>query len=109
MTGRMAATKLLWGVGLWSVALLAPVARGAEAVDGWRGNSTGLWPEARPPVEWRRIPQGALDGLRAAADRPANPGPGDSPRVEKGLVRDWLILGPFAVGDSVRDFDRDLL
>ena len=27
----------------------------------------------------------------------------------KGLIRDWLVLGPFAVGDSVKDFDQDFV
>lgn len=31
------------------------------------------------------------------------------PPVNKGLVRDWLVVGPFPVADPVKDFDRDLL
>ncbi len=70
---------------------------------------TGLWPDAKPPLEWHRIPRGALDGMRASATPPKDKEPGDAPLVVKGLVRDWLIVGPFAVENSVKDFDRDLL
>jgi len=35
--------------------------------------------------------------------------PGEAPLVEKGLLRDWLIAGPFAVVDSLQNFDQDLL
>jgi hypothetical protein len=86
-----------------------PPAGAAQPVSGWRGNGTGLWPDARTPLEWSRIPRGALDGMRAQADRPKDEKPGDAPLVEKGLVRDWLVLGPFRVEDSLRDFDRESL
>lgn len=98
---RMMAFLLL----AWGTCRLA----GAEPATGWRGNGTGLWPDARPPLEWRRIPRGALDGMRAAASRSRNADTGDAAIVVKGLVRDWLVLGPFTLDDSLRDFDRDLL
>jgi outer membrane protein assembly factor BamB len=69
---------------------------------GWRGNGTGLYPDANPPAEWHRIPRGALDGLRCQAP----PKAGKAPLVKKGLLRDWLILGPFPVKDSVRGFNE---
>jgi hypothetical protein len=42
----------------------------AEPANGWRGNGTGRWPDARPPVEWYRLPKGVITDLRARADRP---------------------------------------
>ena len=81
----------------------------SEPAHGWRGNGTGLWPEASPPLEWSRLPRGATDGLRAAGSRPADGKPDAAPLVEKGLIREWLLLGPFVVKDSVAEFDRDLL
>jgi outer membrane protein assembly factor BamB len=84
-------------------------ARGAEPANGWRGNGTGLWPDATPPLEWFRIPRGALDGLRAGAHPPQVAEPGKAPLVAKGLLRDWLVLGPFSVADSVKDLDKDFL
>src|SRR5262249_29687880 len=63
----------------------------------------------KPPLEWHRIPRGALDGLRASADAPKGKELGDAPLVAKGLVRGWLVIGPFGVTDSVKEFDRDFL
>ncbi|MBM4068195.1 MAG: hypothetical protein FJ271_04540 [Planctomycetes bacterium] len=80
----------------------------AQHMTGWRGNGTGLWPDAKPPLEWHRIPRGAMDGLREAADPPSGQEHGDAPLVVKGLVRHWLVAGPFSVVDSVKDFDREL-
>ncbi len=89
--------------------LLAPLLLEGAETAGWRGNWTGLWPDARPPLEWRRIPHGPMEGLRARADPP--PGPSDigGAEVEKGLLRDWLSIGPFPVADSVKDFDREVI
>jgi hypothetical protein len=94
---------------LLGAVLLVPSARGATPATGWRGNGTGLWPDARVPLEWSRIPRGALDGLRSRATRPREKGAGDAPLVEKGLLRDWLLLGPFPVKDSLRDLDEECL
>ena len=88
---------------------LAAAAPAAGPVSGWRGNGTGLWPDARPPLEWHRLPRGAVEGLRASADPPPAAGPGDAPAVRKGLVLDWLVAGPFPVENSVKEFDRDCL
>src|SRR5207244_862117 len=51
--------------------------------------------------------RGALDGMCGQSARPNRPGAGDAPLVKKGLLRDWLVLGPFAVKDSVRDLDQE--
>lgn len=86
---------------------LAGNSSAAEPAHGWRGNGTGLWPAANAPLEWSRTPHGALEGLRAAANSPKGIEAGDAALVEKGLIHDWLVVGPFAVKDSVTDFDAD--
>jgi outer membrane protein assembly factor BamB len=80
-----------------------------EPATGWRGNGTGLWPEATAPIEWSRIAHGAMEGMRAQANRPAEADKEKAPAVRKGLVAEWLILGPVAVQDSIKEFDKDLL
>lgn len=46
----------------WLLFVGSLTAAGAEEpFSGWRGNRTGLWPEATPPVEWSRIPHGSLE------------------------------------------------
>lgn len=77
----------------------------AEPFNGWRGNGTGRWPDARPPLEWYRVPKGVIADLRAQPGRPS-PRATDGLPLEKGIVRDWLVLGPFPVKDSVQDFGK---
>jgi hypothetical protein len=91
------------------VGFLATLARGSEPATGWRGNATGLWPNSTAPIEWSRIAHGAMEGLRAQANRPVDADPSHAPLVQKGLIPQWLVLGPLAVADSVKNFDDDLL
>lgn len=98
---------------LWFVFLVGLVPTSltlsAEPANGWRGNGTGLWPDSKPPLTWHRLPRGAMETLRCTANKPAGTEPGDAPRVVKGLMRNWLVLGPFAVEDSSKDFDKDFI
>jgi outer membrane protein assembly factor BamB len=94
---------------LLGASVLALPVKSADPATGWRGNGTGLWPDATPPLEWGRIPRGALDGLRSQATLPQGAEAEQATLVEKGLLRDWLVLGPFAVEDSLKDFDKDIV
>ena len=73
---------------------------------GWRGNWTGLYPEADPPVAWGRLQKGLVAGMTCQATKPTGPAKSGQP-MDKGLIRDWLVIGPFAVADSVKDFDKE--
>lgn len=92
---------------LAGIALSALTARGDDIV-GWRGNWTGLWPDAQTPVEWSRLPIGATRGLQCATTRPADESaaPQGTTSVRDGLIRDWLVIGPFPVADSAKQFDE---
>ena len=96
-------------VGLCAVVLMSPPGLGAEPASGWRGNATGLWPDSKAPTQWHRLAHGAMEGLRAQATLPADADAGKATLVSKGLVSQWLVLGPLAVADSVKNFDDDLL
>jgi outer membrane protein assembly factor BamB len=79
----------------------------ADSANGWRGNGTGLYPDSTAPLEWYRLPRGLIADLRTRAE-----GPGESAQgtqLEKGVVREWLIIGPFPVKDSVTDLDKEQL
>lgn len=77
-----------------------------DAFNGWRGNGTGLWPDAHPPLQWSRIPQGVTADLRSSADRPDDKTLAAAQPLPHGIIRDWLVIGPFAVKDSVHDFNE---
>ncbi len=54
---------------LGTVLAMAPCAdAGPPSTFGWRGNWTGLYPEADPPVEWSRQPEGVVAGPMTVAD-----------------------------------------
>src|SRR5689334_21965499 len=75
---------------------------------GWRGDGTGRYPGANPPKSWsRRAVSGATAGAVYQAKKPASDGPEkDSAKLELGIVKDWLVLGPFAAADPVADIDK---
>jgi len=94
--------------------LIMAVVRPAFAEDapapktvGWRGNWTGLFPDADPPTQWARMAKGVAAGLTCQAARPADGAPKSGQPLDQGLVRDWLAVGPMPVADSVKDFDKE--
>ncbi|HLX61913.1 MAG TPA: PQQ-binding-like beta-propeller repeat protein [Planctomycetota bacterium] len=74
---------------------------------GWRGDGTGRYPAATPPLEWYRRPKGAFNFLRVQAERPKDnkpltlPSPGGRGEttagelLNMGSIREWLVAGPF--------------
>jgi len=91
------------------IGLVAAVAANAQETVGWRGNWTGLWPDAKTPTHWHRLPKGVLASVRTQAERPK---PGDektAAHMPMGLISHWQILGPIAIKDSIKDFDTALI
>jgi len=101
--------------GCVGAALAVAMAAGALAGDappeprtyGWRGNWTGRFPDAQPPIEWGRIAKGVVAGMACQAARPAEGAPRSGQPVRDGLLRDWLIVGPFPMPDSVKAFAQE--
>src|SRR5262245_45190984 len=77
---------------------------------GWRGDGTGRFPEADPPVKWGKISR-TLKGLSSQAERPKGGQPDKSAHpVAYGSVDEWLILGPIdAAGEPKEVLDKELL
>ena len=72
---------------------------------GWRGNGTGKYPLAEPPIKWSRVST-TMEGLRFVARKPAGREPGTP--MPDGVVRQWLVLGPVPVPQDAR-LDKDTL
>lgn len=84
--------------------------RGEEAPAktwGWRGNWTGLYPDADAPTEWGRIAKGVVAGTTCQAARPADGAPKSGQGLARGMIRDWLVIGPLPVADNLADFDKE--
>ena len=58
---------------------------------GWRGDGSGRYPQADPPIHWGRVAKSVAQ-LRAQARKPQE-GDTGSP-IPDGVVRQWLVLGP---------------
>lgn len=89
-------------------AILSPAADApSPKTVGWRGNWTGLYPQADPPVEWARLARGVVEGMTCQAARPPDGAARAAAPVRDAMIGDWLVIGPFPVADSVKDFDQE--
>ncbi len=76
-----------------TVCVLLAGAVGAETKSwGWRGDGTGLFPNATPPTTWGRVSV-TLKGLTTQAEKPKGNEPGKNAAV-LGNIPEWLVLGP---------------
>lgn len=74
---------------------------------GWRGNWTGLYPDAQPPTEWHRLPKGVTAGMTSQAAKPSATSSNTGKPLSKGLPTEWLAIGPFSSADVAVDFDKE--
>lgn len=74
---------------------------------GWRGNLTGLFPKAQVPAEWSNVSTGPGEGLKCTTTQPAAADDKDATPVTKGLVTQWLVIGPFPLKDAGKEFDLE--
>ena len=58
---------------------------------GWRGNGSGRYPGAEPPLHWGREAM-AVKELRCQAAKPKDGQTGQPMRL--GVIPEWLVLGP---------------
>jgi len=72
---------------------------------GWRGDGSGHFPGANPPVHWGRVAK-SVKGLRSQATKPKE---GETGKPIDGSIREWLILGPVPVPDELVKLDKDVL
>ena len=83
-------------------AIVAPcfaVAAGAQVM-GWRGDGSGKYPDAGPPLEWGRHAKTITD-LSAFARKPKEDAlPAKEDAIVDGEIRRWLVLGPVPIADG---------
>src|SRR5438045_2827228 len=90
---------------LLSLTLLS-FAAAAETLVGWRGDGTGCYPDADPPVTWGRSSK-AVQGLRYQPQKPGAEASGKA--MPDGVIREWLVLGPVPVPDVPKPIEQETL
>ena len=76
---------------------------------GWRGDYTGRFVGATPPLTWSRRVRGITTSLRYQAAKPTGEAGKESRQLEYFSIKDWLIAGPFPVQDAATDIEKDFL
>ena len=74
-----------------TLCLLAAATSLAGESIGWRGDGSGTYPKADPPVHWSRVSQ-TIAALRYQAAAPKDDQPAGQAMTD-GIVREWLLLG----------------
>ena len=95
-----------------AIAALTLAASSLAATMGWRGDGTGKYPAADPPLHWGRVSK-AVKGLRYQAappkegdlGQPRAPGAGDG---SGGAAHEWLVLGPVPFPEDAK-IEQDTL
>ncbi len=80
-----------------------------EQPTGWRGDWTGRYPAATPPLEWSRRVKGATSELAYQANSPTGDSAAGAAPLENFTIKDWLVAGPFDAADAKKALDEDYL
>jgi len=67
-------------------------------ITGWRGDGSGRYPDANPPVHWSKTSKIML-GLSCQAEKPNSKAEKGKSDLSGGIIKEWLVLGPFEAGE----------
>jgi outer membrane protein assembly factor BamB len=85
-----------------------PPAPLSVATTGWRGDGTGKYPDATPPLEWGRVSK-SMKNLTWQIAKPAPSATKAEQSLAQGFVTDWLVLGPIPLSDADAQLDAKQL
>jgi outer membrane protein assembly factor BamB len=78
-------------------------------VTGWRGDGTGCYPNATPPLEWYRLSK-TVRGLSCQARRPKDPaGKDGAVSCADGFISQWMVLAPVDAADPKTAFEQEVI
>jgi outer membrane protein assembly factor BamB len=82
--------------------------KGTEQPVGWRGNWTGKFLDAEPPLTWGKISK-PMAGLRCQATKPKDDQPAGI-SASNGSLTEWMTVGPLpASGDAKAAIDEEFI
>ena len=82
----------------------AALAEGGE-ISGWRGDGSGRYPQADPPLNWGRIARSVTEMSAQSAKPQAEAAPNAEAAILDGVIRQWLVLGPLPITDETKAED----
>jgi outer membrane protein assembly factor BamB len=72
---------------------------------GWRGDGSGKYLNANPPLDFGRISKSVTE-LSTQAGKPNNDAPpGKASALKDGIIREWLVLGPLPITKETKPED----
>ena len=77
-------------------------------ITGWRGDWTGRYPDATPPLQWSVHPKNFVGELRCSTKKPAADASQkavadqSSEAMPDGQIREWLVAGPFPFANPAK-------
>ena len=74
-------------------------------VVGWRGDGSGVYPDADPRAQWQRITR-AVAGLRVQAEAPKGDGPSGQ-ACPDGVIRELRFLRPVQLSLLIFGFTEE--
>ena len=102
--------RLVVSLGCVGLVVVAAAGEAPVKIVAWRGDGTGLFPDADPVTEWGRWPVSPNHGLRYQVAKPgANDTGGGAKAVRSGQILEWLVAGPFAPKAPGGELDEDFL
>lgn len=69
---------------------------------GWRGDGSGRFVGATPPIQWGRTIKNFVTEMTFQTAKPKAAAAGGAP-LKLGAVHEWLIIGPFPVKEVTKD------
>lgn len=95
-----AVTLLLLALACGSVCAEVAVSSTPSTGMGWRGDGSGNYPSATPPLDWGQNSK----SLKSMAAQSRKPKPNDVPSklgsMSDGVIRQWLVLGPLPITEG---------
>jgi outer membrane protein assembly factor BamB len=76
---------------------------------GWRGDWSGRYPGATPPLQWERRVKAITSEIRCQAKKPSGEPGKDSVELDYFSIKDWLVAGPFTASDAKQGIEQDYL
>lgn len=75
----------------------------ADRPIGWRGDWTGKFTGANPPVEWYRQLKSPFQHMRWSAAKPKDTDGSCGRSFHDGIITEWLVAGPFGTHATFED------